>query len=76
MFLWLVQVAVNFAILLVFLEQKMKLSIKDFLSKSDQIYSFLWIWSHLLKKSLMEKFFFSAVLISKMVRQYFQTFSE
>ena len=29
--------------------QKMKLSIKDF---------FLWIWSHLLKKSLMENFIF------------------
>ena len=32
----------------------MKFSIKDFFSKSDQIRSFLWIWSHLLKKSLME----------------------
>ena len=32
--------------------QKMKLSIKDFFSKCDQILSFLRIWSHLLKKSL------------------------
>ena len=32
----------------------MKFSIKDFFSKCDQIRSFLWIWSHLLKKSLME----------------------
>ena len=38
--------------------QKMKFSIRDFFSKCDQIRSFLWIWSHLLKKSLMENFFF------------------
>ena len=31
---------------------------KDFISKSDQIRSFLRIWSHLLNKSLMENFFF------------------
>ena len=36
----------------------MKFSIKDFFSKYDQIPSFLWIWSHLLKKSLMENFIF------------------
>ena len=41
--------------------QKMKFSIKDFLSKCDEIRSFLWIWSHLLKKSLMENFIFSVV---------------
>ena len=34
----------------------MKFSIKDFFSKCDQIRSFLQIWSHLLKKSLMENF--------------------
>ena len=33
--------------------QKMKFSIKDFFSKSDQIRSFLRIWSDLLKKSLI-----------------------
>ena len=38
--------------------QKMKFSIKDFLSKWEQIRSFLWIWSHLLKKSLKENFIF------------------
>ena len=38
--------------------KKMKFSIKDFFSKCDQIHSFLWIWSHLLKKSLMENFIF------------------
>ena len=43
--------------------QKMKFSIKDFFSKRDQIRSFLRIWSHLLKKSLMENFIFCAVLI-------------
>ena len=41
--------------------QKMKFSIKDFFSKCDQIRSFLRIWSHLLKKSLMENFIFCAV---------------
>ena len=41
--------------------QKMKFSMKDFFSKCDQIRSFLWIWSHLLKKSLMENFIFCAV---------------
>ena len=34
----------------------MKFSIKEFFSKCDQIRSFLLIWSHLLKKSLMETF--------------------
>ena len=41
--------------------QKMKFSIKDFFSKCDQIRSFLRIWSHLLKKSLIENFIFCAV---------------
>ena len=39
----------------------MKLLIKDFFSKCDQIRRSLAIWSHLLKKSLMENFIFSAV---------------
>ena len=42
--------------------QKMKFSIKEFFSKFDQIHSFLQIWLHLLKKSLMENFIFCAVL--------------
>ena len=42
--------------------QKMKFSIKNFFSKRDQIRSFLKIWSHLLKKYLMENFIFGAVL--------------
>ena len=41
--------------------QKMKFSVKDFFSKCDQIRSFLRIWSHLPKKSLMENFIFCAV---------------
>ena len=42
--------------------QKMKFSIKDFFSKNDQIRIFLRIQSHLLKKSLMENFFFCTVI--------------
>ena len=38
----------------------MKVSIEDFFSKCDQIRSFLRIWSHLLKKSLIENFIFCA----------------
>ena len=41
--------------------QKMKFSIKDFFSKCEQIRSFIRIWSHLLKKSLMENFIVCAV---------------
>ena len=45
------------------LQKKMKLSIKDFFSKCDQICKKLWIWSNLLKKSLMENFIFCVVKI-------------
>ena len=38
--------------------QKMKFSITDFFSKCDQIRRKLQIWSHLLKKSVMENFIF------------------
>ena len=41
--------------------QKRKFFIKNFFSKCDQIRSFLQIWSHVLKKSLMENFIFCAV---------------
>ena len=40
--------------------QEMKFSIKDFCNKCE-IHSFLQIWSHLLKKSLMENIIFCAV---------------
>ena len=41
--------------------QKMKFSIKGFFSKCDQTHRKLRIWSHLLKKSLMENFIFCGV---------------
>ena len=37
---------------------KMKFSVKDFFGKCYQIRSLLRIWSHLLKKPLMENFIF------------------
>ena len=45
--------------------QKMQFFIEDFFSKCDQICSFLRIWSHLLKKYLMENFIFYAVIITE-----------
>ena len=39
----------------------MKFPIKDFFSKYDQIRRKLGIWSHLLKKPLMENFILCAV---------------
>ena len=38
----------------------MKFSIKDFFSKCDQFRRKLRIWSHFVKKSLMENFIFCA----------------
>ena len=49
----------------------MKFSITDFFNKCDQVRSFLRIWSHLLKKPLMENFIFRAVLVNK----FFESFS-
>ena len=46
-----------------FTEQKMKFSIKDFFCKCDQIRRKLRIWSHLLKKFLMENFIFCAAIL-------------
>ena len=42
--------------------QKMKSSSTDFFSKYYQIHSFLRIWSHLLKKSVLENFIFCVVM--------------
>ena len=42
--------------------QKMKFSITDFFSKSDQIRRKLRIWSHLRKKFVMENFIFCVVV--------------
>ena len=47
--------------------QKIKFSITDFLSKCDQTCSLLRIWSHLLKKPLMENFIFCAVRINQSI---------
>ena len=47
--------------MIVALCKKMKFSIKNFFGKCYQIRSFLQIWSHLLKKSLMENFNFCGV---------------
>ena len=49
--------------------QKMKFSIKYFFSKCDQICSFLRIWSHLLKNSLMKNFIFCAVTLTTNLSQ-------
>ena len=48
----------------------MKFSIKDFFSKCDQTRSFLRIWSHLLKKSLVENFIFCAVVLEAAKTSY------
>ena len=55
-----------------FTAQKMKFSTKDFFSKCNQIRSFLQIWSHLLKKSLMKNFIFSAVFVSEQQQKHFR----
>ena len=52
--------------------QKMKFSIKDFFRKCDQIRRKLRIWSHLLKKSLMENFISCAVLGSCMLSHIYR----
>ena len=49
---------------LAFTVHEMMFSIKDIFSKCEQIHSILWIWSHLLKKSLMEHSIFCAVFRS------------
>ena len=44
--------------------QKKRFSIRDFFHKYEQIHSFhssLWIWLHLMKKSLMKNVIFCAV---------------
>ena len=46
----------------VYTAQKMKFSIKNFFNKCDQIRRDVRIWSHLLKKFLMENFSFCAVI--------------
>ena len=50
--------------------QKMKFPIKYFCSKCDQIRSFQRIWSHLMKKSLMENFIFCTVVMLGNIRYF------
>ena len=50
---------------LFFNAQKMKFFIMEFSSKCDQIHRELRIWPHLMKKSLMENFFFVQCLLIK-----------
>ena len=57
--------------LLKLIAQTVKFFIKDFFSKCALIRSFLRIWSHLLKKSLMGNFIFCAV--SKLFRCIFHS---
>ena len=45
--------------------QTMKFSITNFFSKCNQIPKKLWIWSHLLKKSVMENLIFCAVHLAR-----------
>ena len=52
------------------LHKKMKFSIKYFFSKCDQIRSFLRIWSHLLKKSLMGIFILYSETLRKAPKLY------
>ena len=50
----------------------MKFSIKDFISKCDHIRRKLQIWSHLLKKSLMNNFIFAQCWIRIPILSFFQ----
>ena len=52
-------------------KKKMKFSTRDFLCKCDQIRSILWIWSHLLKKYLMENHFLCSIFSQKDPSQIF-----
>ena len=57
--------------------QKMKFFIEDFFSKCDRIRRKPQIWSHLLKKSLMENLIFCAALMNKpLVSNLYRRLSE
>ena len=60
---WLRVKSVNLLVLAFFMitARKVKFSIKDLLSKCDQIRRKLRIWSHLLKNAFMESFIFCVV---------------
>ena len=52
-----------------FTAQKKNFFIKDFFSKWDQIRRKLRIWSHLLRRSLIENFIFCAVFAEQLINQ-------
>ena len=58
----------RFSQLFLHIAKKMKFSIMNFSSKCDQIRRKLRIWSHLLKKSLMENFIFCAGTVVEKVK--------
>ena len=62
-FWWIINQSKYSATKYMYTAQKWEFSINDFFSKCDQMRSFLRIWSHLLKKSLMEYFIFCAVVV-------------
>ena len=51
-------ISIETVFLVIITAKKMKFSIKDFFGRCHQIRMKLGIWSHLLKKSLMETSFF------------------
>ena len=53
--------------------QKMKFSVKDFFSKYGQIRWKMQIWSHVLKKFLMESFIFCAVTTLQWIKFNFDS---
>ena len=55
---------------------KMKFSINKFFSKCDQMRSYLRIWSHLLKKSLMENFIFCRMVLAEVLMNQYVMFDE
>ena len=54
--------------------QEMKFSVKDFFGKCDQTHRKLGIWSHLLKKPLMQNFTFSCRVNCAWYQTYSQRF--
>ena len=63
---WYIRVASGVAICLKTLDKKWSFPLRIFFSKFDQIRSFLQIWSHLLKKSLIENFIFCVLKIKNL----------
>ena len=66
-----IQQTPGYSIHIHFSVQKIKFFIQDFLSKCDQIRRNVRIWSHLLKKSLMENLIFF-VLVAKFLDCHFE----